>query len=112
MKARVRLLSKVAVAIAAFIVFSAILFTTSSISTRAMSEDFDAAAYYKTKCAMCHGPKAEKKFDATLPDDQMLTAIMAGKKSEKPPNMPEFQSKGVTTEQATSLVAYMKSLRN
>ncbi len=94
-----------------FSLFAMLLFLPVSISTRAKTDDFDATSFYKTKCAMCHGPKAEKKFDNTLTDDQLTAAIMSGKKGEKPPNMPEFQSKGVTAEQAKTLVDYMKSLK-
>src|SRR5262245_36705012 len=50
----------------------------------------DTAAFYAAKCVMCHGKKAEKKFNASLTDDQMLEAIMKGKKGEKPPNMPAY----------------------
>jgi hypothetical protein len=35
-----------------------------------------AAAYYKAKCVMCHGKKAEKKFNATLTDDQMVEVVL------------------------------------
>ena len=74
--------------------------------------DFDAAASYKTmKCATCHGAKAEKKFDTTKSDDEHLQIILKGKKAEKPPNMPGYEAKGVTAEQAQALLAYMKSLR-
>lgn len=111
MKATVNRLKKGTFAFVALSVFAAILLSSASILTSAKSADFDAAAFYTAKCAMCHGPKAEKKFDATLPDDQMQAAILTGKKAEKPPNMPEFQSKGVTAEQATALIAYMKSLK-
>jgi mono/diheme cytochrome c family protein len=72
----------------------------------------DPAAYYKAKCVACHGPKAEKKFDATLTDDQYVDAIMKGKKPEKPPNMPAYGEKGVTQEQAKALLEYMKQLRS
>jgi hypothetical protein len=34
-----------------------------------------------------------------------------GKKAEKPPNMPAYGEKGVTEDQATALVAYMKSIK-
>jgi cytochrome c len=71
---------------------------------------FDAAATYK-KCVACHGPKAEKKFDATKSDDEHVQIILKGKKAEKPPNMPGYEAKGVTAEQAKALVDYMKSLR-
>jgi hypothetical protein len=35
-----------------------------------------SAAYYKVKCVMCHGKKAEKKFNATLTDDQMVEVVL------------------------------------
>jgi len=71
----------------------------------------DPAAYFKAKCVACHGPKAEKKFDATLTEEQYLDAILKGKKPEKPPNMPAYGEKGVTPEQAKALLDYMKQLR-
>jgi mono/diheme cytochrome c family protein len=72
----------------------------------------DPAAYYKAKCVACHGPKAEKKFDPALTDDQYIDAILKGKKPEKPPNMPAYGEKGVTAEQAKGLLEYMKQLRS
>ena len=72
----------------------------------------DPAAFYKAKCVACHGPKAEKKFDPTLTDEQYVDAILKGKKPEKPPNMPAYGEKGVTAEQAKALVDYMKQLRS
>ena len=71
----------------------------------------DTAAYYKSKCVMCHGKKAEKKFDASLADDQMIEAVLKGKKAEKPPNMPGYGAKGVSPEQAKALVEHMKQLK-
>jgi len=72
----------------------------------------DAAASYKTmKCATCHGPKAEKKFDVAKSDEEHVQIILKGKKAEKPPHMPGYEAKGVTADQAKELVAYMKSLR-
>lgn len=71
----------------------------------------NAADYYKAKCTACHGAKAEKRFDATLPEDQLLDALLKGKKAEKPPNMPSFEAKGVTAEQAKGLIEYMKQLK-
>src|SRR6185295_17379257 len=67
----------------------------------------DPAAFYKAKCVACHGQKAEKKFDATLADDQQVEAILKGKKAEKPPHMPGYEAKGVTADQAKALLAYM-----
>jgi mono/diheme cytochrome c family protein len=72
----------------------------------------DPAAYYKAKCVVCHGQKVEKKFDPALTDEQYLDAILKGKKPEKPPNMPAYGEKGVTSEQAKALLDYMKQLRS
>lgn len=74
-------------------------------------QDFDAAVVFKAKCVMCHGATAEKKFDMALTDEQLVQAVMTGKKGEKPPFMPGFESKGVTAEQAKALVAHMKQLK-
>ena len=71
----------------------------------------DPAAYYKAKCVMCHGKKAEKKFNTTLTDDQMVEVVLKGKKVEKPPHMPGYAEKGVTAEQAKALVEHMKQLK-
>ena len=74
-------------------------------------EVFDAAKTYKGKCVTCHGPKAEKKFDTAKPDDEHVQIILKGKKAEKPPHMPGYESKGVTADQAKALLDYMKSIR-
>lgn len=91
------------------------LFTTlllAPVQVRATADDpFDAAGTYKTKCAACHGPAADKRFDKTLADQQLVDAVMNGKKPEKPPNMPAYAEKGITAEQAKSLVDYMKSIK-
>ena len=71
----------------------------------------DAAATYKAKCAMCHSPKAEKAFDPTAADADLVQIVLNGKKGEKPPYMPEFKSKGITEADAQELVTYMKGLR-
>lgn len=71
----------------------------------------DAATVYKAKCAMCHTAKAEKFYDPAAPMEQQTEAILKGKKAEKPPNMPGFEAKGMTVEQAKALAEYMKSLR-
>lgn len=72
----------------------------------------DPAVFYKSKCVACHGQKAEKKFDAALGEEQLLDAIMKGKKVEKPPHMPAYGDKGVSAEQAKALLDYMKQLRS
>ena len=71
------------------------------------TKPFDAAATYKSKCTACHGPKADKKFNATMSDDDMVQAILKGKKAEKPPNMPAYETKHITAENAKALVDYM-----
>ena len=81
-----------------------------SVPARTTSED-DAAALYKTKCAMCHGATAEKKVDKTKADDELIQTVLKGKKPEKPPNMPAFEERGITADQAKALVGYMKSLK-
>ena len=72
----------------------------------------DAASYYKDgKCVVCHGQKAEKKFDPAKSDDEHVQIILKGKKPEKPPNMPAYETKGITADQAKALLDYMKSLK-
>ena len=82
------------------------------VPARATADDpFDAAGTYKTKCVACHGAAADKRFDKAIPDDQLVDIVMKGKKPEKPPNMPGYGEKGITAEQAKSLVDYMKSIK-
>jgi mono/diheme cytochrome c family protein len=83
-------------------------FLIASAPARATADD-DAAALYKTKCVACHGATAEKKFDATKADDEMIQTVLKGRKLEKPPSMPAYEEKGITAEQAKALVAFMKS---
>ena len=47
-----------------------------------------------------------------MTDEQLLDAILKGKKPEKPPNMPAYGEKGVTAEQAKGLLDHMKQLRS
>jgi mono/diheme cytochrome c family protein len=96
---------------AAFAVATLMAVALLPVGAWSASED-DAAATYKTsKCVVCHGAKAEKKFDATIPEADMVKAILTGKKGEKPPNMPAYAEKGITEDQAKALIAYMKSLK-
>ena len=81
------------------------------VSAQGEVQPSDTEAFYKAKCVACHGPKADKRFDASLTDDQYLDAILKGKKPEKPPNMPAYGEKGVTADQAKALLAHMKQLR-
>lgn len=93
---------------AAMMIAATLLFA--SVPARTAPQD-DAAALYKTKCFACHGATAEKKFDATKADADLIAIVLAGKKMEKPPNMPGFAERGITADQAKALVAYMKSLK-
>jgi mono/diheme cytochrome c family protein len=103
-------LMSLAVAALGLSLFAALLLAP--VPVRATADDqFDAAGTYKTKCIACHGPAADKRFDKALPDDQLVEIVMKGKKAEKPPNMPAYGEKGVTAEQAKSLVDYMKSIK-
>lgn len=78
---------------------------------RSAGEDDVATTYKASKCVVCHGAKAEKKFDSTLPEADMVKAILTGKKGEKPPNMPAYAEKGISEDQAKALIAYMKALK-
>jgi cytochrome c553 len=94
----------VAMLVAGFALFSA--------AARAKdADDFDAAATYKAKCLACHGATAEKKFNTTLSDAELVQAVLKGKKGEKPPHMPGYEEKGINEEQAKALVAHMKLLK-
>jgi mono/diheme cytochrome c family protein len=97
------------IGIASLLLFILVIFGI--VRGQGEAQSSDPAAYYKAKCVVCHGQKAEKKFDASLTEEQLLDAILKGKKPEKPPNMPAYGEKGVTTEQAKGLLEYMKQLR-
>ena len=93
--------------IALGVLFGTLLVT----AARTEVQPSDTAAYYKAKCVMCHGKKAEKKFDASLTDDMLVEIVLKGKKVAKPPHMPSYAEKGVTAEQAKSFVEHMKHLK-
>ena len=93
------------------IVSAMTLLSIVTVGARTSSQEFDAAKTYNGKCVACHGPKAEKKFDASKSDDEQVQIILKGKKAEKPPNMPGYESKGITAEQAKMILDYMKSLK-
>ena len=81
------------------------------VSVPARTTQEDNAAIYKSKCQMCHGVTAEKKLDKTKADEELIQVVLKGKKAEKPPNMPGYEEKGMTADQAKALVEYMKSLK-
>ena len=104
-----KLIKNLTIAITSIFLFSVVFLSVEPAQGEAQPSD--PAAYFKAKCVMCHGQKAEKKFDATLTDEQYIDAILKGKKPEKPPNMPAYGAKGVTEEQAKGLLEHMKHLR-
>jgi len=103
-------LKNIGIAITAVFLFGMIFYSMALAQGEAQPSD--PAAFYKAKCVACHGQKAEKKFDATLTEEQQIDAILKGKKPEKPPNMPAYGEKGVTAEQAKALLDHMKQLRS
>ena len=86
-------------------------FHSDPVVTSAAVVETDTAAVYKTKCAMCHSPKAEKLFDPAKKDEEHIEIILKGKKGEKPPYMPGFEAKGMKVEEAKALAEYMRGLR-
>jgi len=87
------------------------VFKTNSVAVVALAQQDDTAAMYKSKCAMCHKPTAEKFFDPAKADDALVEVVLKGKKAEKPPNMPAFEEKGMTKDQANQLVKYMRQVK-
>jgi mono/diheme cytochrome c family protein len=104
-----RRVRNIAITVAAIFLFGVVFYRVTSAQGEVQPSD--PAAYYKAKCVACHGQKAEKKFDASLTDEQYIETILKGKKPEKPPNMPAYGEKGVTAEQARGLLDHMKQLR-
>ena len=98
--------------IAAILISIPLAATVLMISVAARNASMEEpAATYNGKCKMCHGATAEKKIDKTKTDDELIQAVLKGKKAEKPPNMPSYEEKGMTPDQAKALVDYMKSLK-
>ena len=106
MKMTTRGVKKIAIGLLALPILAMALLTSTPVNTVAAAQD-DPAAFYKTKCAMCHGAKAEKSFDATKTDEQLTESVLKGIK----PKMPAYEEKGVSADQAKALVAYMKQLK-
>lgn len=86
-------------------------FSGPDVSKAAPAPDDDIATFYKTKCAMCHTAKAEKAFRTEETDENLVKAILDGKKGEKPPFMPAYKDKGVDEAKALALVKHMRELR-
>ena len=106
MKMTTRGLKKFAILLTVIPTLAVFLLTSAPVNTASAAQD-DPAAFYKAKCAMCHGAKAEKSFDATKADEQLAEIILKGAK----PKMPAYEEKGVSADQAKALVAYMKQLK-
>jgi mono/diheme cytochrome c family protein len=88
----------------------AAVFGSTPVSVAATAGD-DPAAAYKAKCAACHLPNASKFYDPAKAEDVHIETILKGRKGEKPPYMPGFEAKGMTTDEAKGLATYMKGLR-
>ena len=105
------MLKKIAISLFLLPLVGGLMLSTATTKTRAAADDFDAAATYKAKCAMCHTGNAGKFFDPAKTDDEMIQVILNGKKGEKPPFMPAFSEKGINADQAKALAAYMRSIK-
>lgn len=77
----------------------------------ANNQDDAAALYKKNTCFACHKADASKAFDPAKTDEELVEAILKGKKGEKPPYMPAYEAKGIDAEKAAALVAHMRELR-
>lgn len=99
-----------AIAIMVLSTLALMAFNSNAFGVRSNADE-DVAQTFKTKCAACHTPKAEKFFDVTKTDDQSVETILKGKKGDKPPFMPGFEAKGMTAEQARALAVYMRQLK-
>jgi mono/diheme cytochrome c family protein len=105
------LLKKISISLVMLPLLGAMMLSATTRGSSAAVQDFDAAAVYKAKCAMCHTATASKFFDPAKTDDQMIEAILKGLKTEKPPAMPAFEAKGITADQAKALATYMRTLK-
>jgi mono/diheme cytochrome c family protein len=103
-------LKKLAIALIILPLLSVVLLNPALAGKAAAADDFDAVATFKTKCAMCHGADASKKFDAAKADDVLAETVMKGRDAA-PIKMPSYEAKGMTAEQAKALVTLMKSLK-
>ena len=100
----------IAVALFAVPILLLLIFKVAPVKGAATAFD-DPAAEYKAKCAACHAPNASKFYDAAKTDEVHVQTILKGKKGEKPPFMPGFETKGMTEDGAKTLATYMRSLK-
>ena len=108
MNTKVNRLKKATMSLSGLSLLGLMWLTPAPVPVRAAADDFDPAAFYKAKCAMCHGLKADKRFDAAKGDEQHVKAILKGK--DGTPKMPAFENT-LSADQAKALVAHMKSLK-
>ncbi|HKN72490.1 MAG TPA: cytochrome c [Terriglobales bacterium] len=74
----------------------------------------DAAALYKSKCAMCHGPDGKKTaghdFTSAAVQKESDADLDAVITNGKPPKMPKYGDK-LKPEEIKGLVAYIRTLK-
>ena len=101
------------IAIVLFVVAVAAVtvFRTTPVTVQAAAVADDTATVFKTKWRMCHTRRRRKFYDPAKSEDEHIDTVMKGKKGEKPPFMPGFEAKGMTRDDAKTLVEYMQSLR-
>jgi mono/diheme cytochrome c family protein len=97
--------------VAFLVLFGAGVSSYSGAPARAAGDEFDAATYFKAKCMMCHTATAKKHFDPAKADDELVKIVLKGAKSDDSANMPAYEAKGVTEDQAKALVAHMRSVK-
>ncbi len=74
----------------------------------------DGAAFYKTKCAACHGPEGQGKVGpalkgTSLSADQIVALLSTGDDSKKPPHKKALS--GVSADDAKAVADFVKSLK-
>jgi len=86
------------------------IFHSTPATVKAATVDAPAATY-KAKCAACHTATLSKFYDPAKTDEEHVQTILKGKKGDKPPFMPAFETKGMTEDEAKAMAAYMKTLK-
>ena len=71
----------------------------------------ETSQFYQRTCRECHGDSANQRFYQRLSESEMVQTILKGRMMDKPPDMPAFEEKGVTPEQARELALFMQELR-
>jgi Cytochrome C oxidase, cbb3-type, subunit III len=107
--------------ISIFWICGAIAFNSSRLASGAVSHTSsssvgryrlqEASQFYQRTCRECHGDSANQPFYQRLSESEMVQTILKGRMMDKPPDMPAFEEKGVTPEQARELALFMQELR-